>query len=54
MAQRGWITKQERKKKGTVWVYHWYVIKPETGKKVEHNCVVCRIADFPRDKDALA
>jgi integrase len=52
MAQRGWITKQERKKKGTVWVYHWYVIKPETGKKVEHNCVVCTVADFPREKDA--
>jgi len=33
MAQRGWITKQDRKKKGPVWVYHWYVIKPETGKE---------------------
>jgi hypothetical protein len=37
----------------TVWVYHWYVIKPETGKKVEHNCVVCRVADFPREKGGL-
>jgi hypothetical protein len=25
MAQRGWITKHDRKKKGSVWVYHWYV-----------------------------
>ena len=37
MAQRGWITKQQRKKNGSVWVYHWYLLKPETGKKVEHS-----------------
>ncbi len=52
MAQRGWITKQNRKKKGAVWVYHWYVIKPDTGKRVEHTCVVCSVAIFPREKDA--
>ena len=52
MAQRGWITKQDRKKKGPVWVYHWYVIKPETGKKVEHTCSVGSVASFPREKDA--
>ena len=52
MAQRGWITKQDRKKKGPVWVYHWYVIKPETGKKVEHTWTVGSVASFPREKDA--
>jgi integrase len=51
MAQRGWITKQERKKKGSVWVYHWYVVKPETGRKVEHTCVVGPLTNFPRGKD---
>jgi integrase len=51
MAQRGWITKQERKK-GAVWVYHWYVIKPETGKKAEHTAVVGTLAGFPSEKDA--
>jgi len=51
MAQRGWITKQERKK-GDVWVYHWYVLKPESGRKVEHTVVVGAVANFPREKDA--
>src|SRR5215469_6537475 len=52
MAQRGWITKQQRKKNGCVWVYHWYVLKPETGKKAEHTCVIGVLTDFPSEKDA--
>jgi integrase len=52
MAQRGWITKHDRKKKGSVWVYHWYVNKPETGRKAEHTCVVGPVASFPREQDA--
>jgi integrase len=52
MAQRGWITKHDRKKKGSVWVYHRYVVKPETGRKAEHTCVVGSVASFPREKDA--
>jgi hypothetical protein len=52
MAQRGWITKQDRKKKGPVWVYHWYIVKPETGRKAEHTCVIGLVAHFPREKDA--
>jgi integrase len=51
MAQRGWITKQERKI-GSVWVYHWYVTKPETGKKAEHTAVLGALADFPTEKHA--
>ena len=52
MAQRGWITKHDRKKKGSVWVCHWYVIKPDTGRKADHTCVVGPVASFPREKDA--
>ena len=52
MAQRGWITKEQRKKNGPVWVYHWYILKPETGKKAEQTCVIGAIADFPSEKDA--
>lgn len=52
MAQRGWITKQDRKKTGPVWVYHWYITKPDSGRKVEHTCVVGAVASFPREKDA--
>jgi len=51
MAQRGWITKEQRKKAGSVWVYHWYVRKPETGKKVEHTCMIGSKTDFPSEKD---
>jgi hypothetical protein len=51
MAQRGWITKQDRKKKGSVWVYHWYITKPDTGRKAEHTCVVGAVAALPRVKD---
>jgi len=52
MAQRGWITKQDRKKQGPVWVYHWYVTKPETGRKAEQTCVLGPVRDFPRERDA--
>ena len=51
MAQRGWITKHYRKKKGPVWVYHWYITKPETGRKAEQTCTVGAVASFPREKD---
>jgi integrase len=52
MAQRGWITKEQRKKNGSVWVYHWYVLKPETGKKAEHTRVIGAVTDFRSEKDA--
>jgi integrase len=51
MAQRGWITKQNRKK-GSVWVYHWYLIKPETGRRVEHTAVLGGLDHFPNERDA--
>jgi len=52
MAQKGWITKQKRKKQVAVWVYHWYVTKPETGKKVEHTRVVGSISHLATEEDA--
>src|SRR5690349_23234560 len=52
MAQKGWITKQDRKKRGPVWVFHWYITKPETGRKAEQTCVVGAVAAFPKEKDA--
>jgi hypothetical protein len=33
-------------------VYHWYVVKPESGKRTEHNTVVGALATFPTEKDA--
>jgi integrase len=51
MAQRGWITKEQRKKAGSVWVYHCYVSKPETGKKVEHTHLIGAVSDYPSEKD---
>jgi hypothetical protein len=32
--------------------YHWYVIKPESGKKAEHTAVVGSLGAFPSEKDA--
>ena len=52
MAQRGWITKEQRRKNGSVWVYHWYVLKPETGKKAEQTRMIGAVADFRSEKDA--
>jgi integrase len=52
MSQRGWLTKEERKKHGRVWVYHWYKTRPSDGKKVENTVVVGRVASFPRESNA--
>jgi integrase len=51
MAQRGWITRQQRKKQGAVWVYHWYCTKPDTGKRAEQTCVIGSLADFATEAD---
>jgi integrase len=52
MVQRGWITQQQRRKTGPVWVYHWYITKSDSGRKAEHTCVLGAVASFPREKDA--
>jgi len=33
-------------------VYHWYLIKPETGKRVEHTAVLGTLVEFPSEEDA--
>ncbi len=54
MAQRGWITKRNRKKKGAVWVYHRYVVKPDVGKRMGHTWVVCSVAQVTRDGNRVS
>ena len=52
MPQRGWLTKEERKKHGSVWIFHWYKVRPRDGKKVENTIVVGRVASFPKESNA--
>ena len=52
MSQRGWLTKEERKKHGKVWVFHWYKVRPSDGKKVENTAVVGRVANFSTKSNA--
>jgi integrase len=52
MSQRGWLTKEERKKHGKVWVFHWYKVRPSDGKKVENTAVVGRVASFSKESSA--
>ena len=52
MSQRGWLTKEERKKHGKVWVFHWYKARPSDGKRVENTVVVGRVASFPKESSA--
>lgn len=52
MSQRGWLTKEDRKKHGKVWVFHWYKVRPSDGKKVENTAVVGRVANFSKESNA--
>ena len=52
MSQRGWLTKEERKKHGKVWVFHWYRVRPRDEKKVENTAVVGRVANFSKESSA--
>ena len=52
MSQRGWLTKEERKKHGKVWLYHWYKARPSDGKRVENTVVVGRVANFSKESSA--
>jgi integrase len=54
MQQRGWLTKHETKRNGMTWVYHYYRVKPETGKRVENTATIGSATHFPRVKDAWA
>src|ERR1017187_1231053 len=52
MSQRGLLTKEERKKHGKVWVFHWYKARPSDGKRVENTVVVGRVANFSKESSA--
>jgi hypothetical protein len=52
MSQRGWLTKEDRKKRGKVWVFHWYKARPGDGERVENTAVVGRVANFSKESGA--
>jgi hypothetical protein len=52
MSQRGWLTKEDRKKNGKVWVFHWYKARPRDGKRVENTAVVGQAANFSKESIA--
>jgi hypothetical protein len=51
---RGWMTTENRKKAGQVWVYHFYKTRESDGHRVENTVVLGPLASFPREKDARA
>jgi integrase len=51
MSQRGWLTKEDRKR-GKVWVYHYYRTRETDGHRVENTVVVGALSSLPREKDA--
>jgi integrase len=53
MSQRGWLTKEDRKR-GKVWVYHYYRTRETDGHRVENTVVVGALSSLPREKDAWA
>jgi integrase len=52
MVQRGWLTRHRSKRNGWMWVYHYYRMKFETGKRVENTVTVGPMSRFPKAKDA--
>ena len=54
MSQRGWLTKEGRKRAGKVWVYHYYRTRETDGHRVENTVVVGALSSLPREKDAWA
>jgi integrase len=51
---RGWITKENRKKAGQVWVYHFYKTREPNGHRVENTVVVGPLSSFSKEKNAWA
>jgi len=54
MSQQGWLTKEDRKRHGKVWVYHYYKTRDTDGHRVENTVVVGTLSSLPREKDAWA
>jgi integrase len=47
----GWLTKG-RRKKGDVWVHHFYVTRDSDGKRVETTRTIGLVSKFPKESDA--
>ena len=54
MSQRGWLTKEERKRAGKVWIYHYYKTRQTDGHRVENTVALGALSSLPREKDAWA
>ncbi len=50
MSTRGWITKASRKK-GDVWLHHFYRLRDTDGKNVETCSTVGPVFKFPKEAD---
>lgn len=50
---KGWLTKAHRKK-GDVWLHHFYVTRDLDGKRVETCCTIGPVSKFPRKSDVWA
>jgi integrase len=46
----GWLTKGKRKK-GDVWLHHFYVTRDSDGKRVETTRTIGSVSKFPKDSD---
>ena len=50
---QGWLTKV-RRKKGNVWLHHFYVTRNVDGRRVETTRTIGSVSKFPRKADAWA
>ena len=46
----GWLTKGHRRK-GDVWVHHFYITRDSDGKRVETTRTIGLVARFPKESD---
>jgi integrase len=51
MAQKGWLTRHPGKRDGTTWVFHFYRVKAESGRRVENTVTVGSMKQFPKERD---
>ena len=46
----GWLTKGHRRK-GDVWVHHFYITRDSDGKRVETTRTIGLVSKFPKESD---
>jgi integrase len=51
MVQRGWLTRHPGKRDGTTWVFHFYRVKAESGRRVENTATIGSLRQFPKERD---